>query len=201
MFDINRPILAAVALDEGSHETLLQAHNLACSYNIELHVCHVLPEIFAVGPLFPHFHLSDALKLAELEAGVRDALLERIQKLAGRVATQAVIRIEQGTVQVGILRAAESIDAGALVVGGKVDRQGLPILGPAAELVVRHAHCPVLVARASSRVLSATDFSDPSLPAVEAGAVEARRRKTDLAGNYFQIPNFHLQEGVRTCQK
>lgn len=155
MFHINRPILATAALDERSHETLLRAHNLAYSYNIEL---HVLPKIFAVRPLFPHFHLSHALKLAKLEAGVRGALLERIQKVTGRVANQAVITIEQGKVHAGILRAAESIDGGALVVGGKVDRQGLPILGPAAELGVRHAHCPVLVARASSqgRVLSAT---------------------------------------------
>jgi universal stress protein A len=29
-------------------------------------------------------------------------------------------------------------------------------------------------------VLAATDFSDPALPAVEAGAAEARRRKADL---------------------
>lgn len=183
MFQIKRPIMAAVALDEGSHETLLQAHNLACSYNVELHVCHVLPEIFEVRPLFPHLHLDDALKLAELEAGVYSTLLERIQKVTGRIATQVVITIEQGTVHEGILRGAESIDAGAVVVGGKIDRQGVPMLGRVAELVVRHAHCPVLVARPSplGRILAATDFSDLSLPVVEAGAAEAGRRNADLA--------------------
>ncbi len=182
MFQINRPIMAAVALDEGSHGPRLQAHNLACSYNVELHVGHVLPEIFEVRPLFPHLHLDDALKLAELEAGVYSALLERIQKVASRIATQVVITIEQGAVHAGILRGAENIDAGAVVVGGKVDRQGVPMLGRAAELVVRYAHCPVLVARPSSlgRVLTATDFSDPSLPAVESGAAEAGRHNADL---------------------
>ena len=82
----------------------------------------------------------------------------------------------------GILRAAERIGAGAVVVGGKVDHRGLHILGNAAEHVVRYAHCPVIVARPSpeGKVLAATDFSDPALPAVEAGAAEARRRKADL---------------------
>jgi universal stress protein A len=69
-----------------------------------------------------------------------------------------------------------------VVVGGKVDHGGLHILGSSAEHVVRYANCPVLVARRSpaGKILAATDFSDPALPAVEAGATEARRRKTDL---------------------
>ena len=93
------------------------------------------------------------------------------------------IEIEQGTVHAGILRAAENIGAGAVVVGGKVDHTGLHILGSSAEHVVRYANCPVLVARPSpaGKILAATDFSDPALPAVEAGAAEARRRKADLA--------------------
>jgi nucleotide-binding universal stress UspA family protein len=183
MVYINGPVVAAVDLEDSSHEILCQANDLASFYNVELHVCHVLPEIFAVRPLFPQLHLDDALKLAELEAAVRSALLERIQKETGRESTQVVIAVEQGTAHAGILRFAESIHAGVIVVGGKFDRQGLPMLGRAAELVVRYAHCPVLVARASppGKVLAATDFSDPSLPAVEAGAAEARRRKIDLA--------------------
>lgn len=182
MFQINGPVVAAVDLDDRSHEILGQANNFARFYNVELSVCHVLPEIFAVRPLFPQLHLGDALKLAELEAAVRSALLERIQKETGRGPTQVVIAVEQGTAHAGILRFAESIHAGAIVVGGKADSQGLPMLGRAAELVVRYAHCPVLVARASplGMVLAATDFSDPSMPAVEAGDAEAGRRKTDL---------------------
>jgi nucleotide-binding universal stress UspA family protein len=183
MFHIKGPVLAAVDLDDRSLEILRQAHDFARFYNVELYVCHVLPEIFAVRPLFPQLHLDDALKLAEIEAAVRNALLERIQKETGRGLTQVVSAVEQGTVHAGILRFAESISAGAIVVGGKSDHDGLPMLGRAAELVVRYAHCPVLVARASppGKVLVATDFSDPSLPAVEAGDAEAGRFKTDLA--------------------
>ena len=92
------------------------------------------------------------------------------------------IEIEQGTVHAGILRAADKIGAGAVVVGGKIDHTGLHILGSSAEHVVRYANCPVLVARHSpeGKVLAATDFSDLALPAVEAGATEARHRTADL---------------------
>jgi nucleotide-binding universal stress UspA family protein len=92
------------------------------------------------------------------------------------------IEIEQGTVHAGILRAAKNIGAGAVVVGGKIDHRGRHILGSSGEHVVRYANCPVLVARHSpkGKVLAATDFSDPALPAVEAGATEARHRRADL---------------------
>ena len=182
MFQIKGPILAAMDLNKGSDEVLRQADALARSYNVKLSVCHVLPEIFAVRPLYPQLHLDDALKLSELEAGVRDALLARIRAVTAREPSQIEIEIEQGTVHAGILRTAENIGAGAVVVGGKVDHNGLHYPGSTAEHVVRYANCPVLVARPSpaGKILAATDFSDPSLPAVEAGATEARRRKADL---------------------
>jgi nucleotide-binding universal stress UspA family protein len=89
------------------------------------------------------------MKLSELEAAVRDALLKRIRTATGREPHQIEIEIERGTGHAGILRAAENIGAGAVVVGGKVDRKGLHMLGNAAEQVVRYANCPVLVARSS----------------------------------------------------
>jgi nucleotide-binding universal stress UspA family protein len=183
MFQIKGPILAAMDVEKGSEELLRQADALARSYKVKLSVCHVLPEIFAVQPLFPQLHLGDALKLYDLEASVRDALLKRIRTVTGREPPQIEIEIEQGTVHAGILRAADNIGAGAVVVGGKIDHTGLHILGSSAEHVVRYANCPVLVARHSpaGKVLAATDFSDPALPAVEAGATEAQHRKADLA--------------------
>jgi len=183
MFQIKGPILAAMDINKGSDELLRQADALARSYKVKLSVCHVLPEIFSVHPLFPQLQLNDALKLSDLEAAVRDALLKRIQSVTARKPPQIEIEIEQGTVHAGILRVADNIGAGAVVVGGKVDHKGLHILGSSAEHVVRYANCPVLVARHSpaGKILAATDFSDLALPAVEAGAAEARRRKVDMA--------------------
>jgi len=182
MFQIEGPILAAIDLDKGSNEILRQADALAHSYKVKLAVCHVLPEIFAVHPLFPQLELSDALKLCDLEAAVRDALMKRVRTVTDRKELQIEIEIERGTVHAGILRAADKIGAGAVGVGGKVDHKGLHILGSSAEHVVRYASCPVLVARHSPEgtILAATDFSEPALPAVEAGATEARHRKASL---------------------
>jgi len=201
-------------LDDGSDEPLRQADALARSHKVKLSVCHVLPEIFSVWPLFPQLHLDEALNRSGLEASVRDALLKRIRAVTTRKSSQTEIEIEQGTVHAGILRAAERIGAGAVVVGGKVDPKGLHILGNAAEHVVRYADCPVLVARPSpaGKVLVATDFSDPALPAVEAGAAEARRRKADLTilhaidllpvmstyyGEFFDMPPMDLSDRMR----
>jgi nucleotide-binding universal stress UspA family protein len=57
------------------------------------------------------------------------------------------------------------------------------VLGSVADRVVRYAHCSVLVARppnAVGHVLAATDLSERALPAVEAAALEARRRGARL---------------------
>src|SRR5512135_3811497 len=145
MFQVKGPILAAMDLDKGSDDLLRQADTLARWYHVKLSVCHVLPEIYAVRPLFPQLHLDDALKLSELEAAVRDALLARIRTVTARKPPQIEIEIEQGTVHAGILRAADNIGAGMVVVGGKVDYRGPHILGSTAEHVVRYANCPVLV--------------------------------------------------------
>jgi nucleotide-binding universal stress UspA family protein len=214
MFQIKGPVLAAMDLDKGSNELLRQADALARSYKVKLYACHVLPEIFAVEPLFPQLHLSDALKLQDLEAAVRDALLKRIRTVTDREPQEIEIEIEQGTVHAGILRAADKIGAGAVVVGGKLDHTGLHLLGSSAEHVVRYAKCPVLVARHShaGKVLAATDFSDHALPAVEAGAAEARHRKADLViihavdplsamsplyGDFYSIPPMDFSDQMR----
>jgi hypothetical protein len=69
--------------------------------------------------------------------------------------------LETGTPHVGLLRQAEQIRAGVVVVWP----------GSAATDVVRHAGTAVLVARRSPRgpVVGASDFSDPSLPAFARG--------------------------------
>jgi nucleotide-binding universal stress UspA family protein len=214
MFQIKGPILAAMDLDKGSDELLRQADALARSYKVKLSVCHVLPEILTVQSFFPQLQLNDALKLRDLEAAVRDTLLKRIRTVTAREPAQIEIEIEQGTVHAGILRVADSIGAGAVVVGGKVDHTGLHILGSSAEHVVRYAQCPVLVARHSpaGKILAATDFSDPALPAVEAGAAEARHSKVDLAiihaidllpvvspfyGDFYGAPPIDLSDQMR----
>lgn len=183
MYQNNGPVLAALSLDHESHEVLRQADAVARYYNVDLIVCHVLPEICAMRPLFPHLQLDDTLKFTELEAFIQERLAELIRQDTMRALPEVSVVIEQGTAHAGILRAAERIEAGMLVVGGKLEENGQRTMGRSAGIVLRDAHCPVLVARPSleGKVLSATDFSDPSTPAVEAGVAEAIRRGVDLA--------------------
>jgi nucleotide-binding universal stress UspA family protein len=183
MFQIKGPILAAAAFDEVSEEVIRQADAMARSYKVGLCICHVLAEICAVRPLFPYLHMDDALKVAGLEASIHKALLKTIRNATSRSAADVSIVIEQGTVHAGILRAAERLGAGAIVIGGKTESTSMPVLGGIAERVTRHAHCPVLLVRPSpaGKILAATDFSDPSMPAIAAGAAEALRLHTEMA--------------------
>ena len=182
MFKIKGPVLAATTLDDGADEVLRQADAMARYYGVDLHVCHVLPEILAVRPLFPHLHVDDVLKVTELEAYARETILDRALAITGRGAGEVRVTIERGTPHSGILSAADQIHAGAIVVGGNASENDHAAPSRTAERVVRHAPSPVLVVRAprAGAILAATDFSDPALPAVEAGVVEARRRGMDL---------------------
>lgn len=80
--------------------------------------------------------------------------------------------VDSGTPHAGLLTRADAAGAGLIVLGP----------GRTADRVVRHATVPTLIARHSPRgiVIGATDFSDPSMPALEAAAAEAERRGSHL---------------------
>lgn len=166
------PVLVAVDLSDGADEALRQAHALARSLAMPLHVCHVLPELVRVRMLFPQLQQQDASDLQALERRATETIAARVQAVTGRSSNEYSVSIDAGSPHAGILQQAEEIRPGVLVLGA----------GDVAERVVRHAPCPVLVARPSPRgkVLGATDFSDPSLPAVEAAVSEAKRRGVPL---------------------
>jgi nucleotide-binding universal stress UspA family protein len=126
---------------------------------------------------------GSAFSRIESDASIRDHLLQRILAVTSRQPKEVYLTIEHGRVYRGILRAAMRMKAGAVVIGGKYDRRGLPVRGSTAERIVQHAHCIVFVARHScaGKVLAATDFSNPTLPVIEAAAVEACNRRADLA--------------------
>ena len=123
--------------------------------------------------LFPQFRQADAGVQRQLEDEASQLVGRRVRDFTGRTHEEVRVVLESGSPNAGILRVAEETRAGVLVVGP----------GGVAERVVRHASCAVLIARRSGPgvVLAATDFSDPSLPAVAAGAAEAARRGVEFA--------------------
>jgi nucleotide-binding universal stress UspA family protein len=165
------PVLVAVDLEPGSHEAVRQAHELADALESPLFVCHVLPKL-AVRMLFPQLKGYGKSRRG-MESDVARAAAARVRALTGRRPEGLRVLVETGSAHAGILRQAEALGAGLVVMGA----------GGVAERVARRASCPVLIARPSpaGTVLAATDFSDPSLPAIAAGAAEAARRGRPLA--------------------
>jgi nucleotide-binding universal stress UspA family protein len=174
-------ILAAFDFSEPSAVALEQARTMAADSGT-LALCHVLPIMYDTQPLFPQYHEAAMLQIAQREAELRAALEEHAAALGGAHGVE--LFVEKGVPYAEICRRAEAWNADRIVVGSH-GRGGIArvLLGSVAERVVRHAHCSVHVARPTENsgvVLAATDLSDPSLPAVKAGAEEARRRGARL---------------------
>lgn len=179
---MTKRILVATDLSESSSEALRQGDALAAASGAELSVCHVLPYLLGVSTLFPQRNAENALRIGNIEGEVRRAVEAQVAACMPR--RTAEVFIARGSEYAGVLHRAEEWTADLIVVGSQ-GRTGLPrvLLGSVAERILRHANCAVLVARPTLTrgvVLVATDLSDPSMPAVAAGAVEARRRKAKL---------------------
>lgn len=167
------PVLAATDLTEGSDAAIRQGQQMAASLGAAFHVCHVLPEAYRVRVLFPQHAGIDEATQAALHEKARAALRQRIEAVTGGTAADIALELDSGSAHAGIAETASRLGAGVIVMGA----------GKTAARVARSMETPILVARPSSpggAVLGATDFSDPSLPAIRAAADEARRRKVKL---------------------
>lgn len=171
--ELHGPVLAATDLSDAADAVLRQGRAMASQIGAPYIVCHVLPEAFGVRVLFPQDAGRDPSVMAALEQKATEAVRQRLDAIAPGEAAAIPIELDTGTVHAGILRVADRVGAGVIVIGP----------GAAAARIARSADVPVLVARpspAGGGVLGATDFSDPSLPALQVAAAEARKRGTTL---------------------
>ena len=168
---LHGPVLVGSHLTPAADEALRQAHILARDIESKLIVCHVLPELLRVRMLFPQWGGIDPAFEKAITTKAREALERQVAAL-GDARGEVELVLDSGTPHAGLLRQADQAGAGVIVLGS----------GKVADFVVRHATVPVLVARPSPRgvVIGATDFSDPSLPALDTAASEARRRGAAL---------------------
>lgn len=178
MSRVFRKVLVATDFSDTSLVAVRQALDLASGG--ELAVCHVIRDGINMQPLFPQDSQVDVTALMEFETRVRDELARRLEEIVGDRNQTLTLFVERGEPYAEVVRRAEAWGAD-LVVTGAHGESGVPriMLGRVAERVVRAAVSPVLVVREGTGrgvVLAATDLSDPSLPAVSAGAAEARRR-------------------------
>jgi nucleotide-binding universal stress UspA family protein len=172
-------VLIASDLSEASDEALKQGVEMAAGGPVAL--CHVMPDL-GTHALWAQDYGLDVNKQLELQPRVAEALRGQFARVFPE-AQPPDLFIEQGSEYDQILHRAEAWHA-QLIALGTHGKKGLRrwLLGSVADQVVRAARCRVLVARPSPRgaVLAATDLTEPGLPAIEAAAAEAVRRKSKL---------------------
>lgn len=175
--------LVATDLSEAADEAIRRAHALAKPGD-SLAVCHVVPHLQNVSPLFPQNTQSTVFDTSSLLATAAQAVSRRVHELTARADSEFEVFVDQGLDYVEVTRRGQSWNADRVVVGshGQTALSRM-LLGSTAENIVRYAPCPVLIARSGDGpgpVVAATDLSDPSLPALMAGDAEARQRGVRL---------------------
>jgi nucleotide-binding universal stress UspA family protein len=167
------PVLVGTDLTEAAEAAMREGAQLAHALDGHLIVCHVIPELVPDGSLFHEFRRAN-LKAEEWIIGkAREAVQAHVESLLpAQTSLRVDIVLDSGSPHIGLLRHAMQTHAGVVVTGP----------GLSAMEVARHAEAAVLVARSprGGPVVGATDFSDPSLPAVHMAASEARRRGVPL---------------------
>lgn len=179
-----RNILVATDLSVSADAAIREADRWARTSEAELSVCHVMPVLETVDPLFPQLGQEVAQRLPNLRDRVTEEIEARMRQLVGREPGQYALILEGGKPHVGILGAADQVRADLVVVASRgLSGVSRLLAGSVAARVIRHAHAPVLLVRPSPKtgiVLAATDFSTPAREALEEGAAWATRLGGEL---------------------
>jgi nucleotide-binding universal stress UspA family protein len=136
---------------DGSDEAKLAtqaATELSRETGSEVHLVYVLP---MPAQLIGHHLYSDEMRESLIGGAERDAetfLKEQAEKISSDGGKLADTHLRSGDPDKEILRAAEALGVGLIVIGsrglGAITRT---LIGSVSDSVVRHAHCPVFVVR------------------------------------------------------
>ncbi len=136
---------------DGSDEAKLAsqaATELSRETGSEVHLVYVLP---MPAQLIGHHLYSDEMRESLIGGAERDAetfLKEQAEKVSSDGGKVADTHLRSGDPDKEILRAAEALGVGLIVIGsrglGAITRT---LIGSVSDSVVRHAHCPVFVVR------------------------------------------------------
>jgi nucleotide-binding universal stress UspA family protein len=140
-------LLATDGSDEGKLATQASAE-LSRDTGSEVHLVYVLP---SPAQLIGHHLYSDEVRESLIGGAERDAetfLKEQAERIGSGGGKVAETHLRSGDPDKEILRTAEGLGVGLIVVGsrglGAVSRA---LMGSVSDSVVKHAHCPVLVIR------------------------------------------------------
>jgi nucleotide-binding universal stress UspA family protein len=128
---------------DGSEESNLAAQatvELSKATGSEVHIVYVIQTIFLE-------EMSESFR-AQSEEHAQTVLGELAERMKSEGAPVAETYLRSGLPDKEIVRLAEELDAGTIVMGsrglGAIDRM---LMGSTSDSVVRHAHCPVYVLR------------------------------------------------------
>jgi universal stress protein A len=142
-------IVAALDFGESSAEVLRQSLQMAAARRgSELHVVHVLDDGGGSGPLRASRIERQNLVLERLPQRMRDHVESSAREVPGLQDVRLGVHVRIGKPPESIVQMA--VDARAdVIVTGTHGREGMQrmMLGSVAESLVRHAPCPVVVAR------------------------------------------------------
>lgn len=140
-------ILLATDGSEEAQLALDTAADLAQKTDSELHIVHVWPvvrlysnvDMALMGGVEGH---------KESKQAAQTLLDEKVQKAEKAGAKVAESYVEEGDPDREIVRLAEELEAGLIVLGSRgVGGVRRALMGSVSDSVVRHAHCPVMVVR------------------------------------------------------
>jgi nucleotide-binding universal stress UspA family protein len=141
-------ILLATDGSDESKQATQAATELSRETGSEVHVVYVLP---TPAQLIGHHTYSAEIRESLIGGAERDAetfVKEQAEKISSDGGKVAETHVRSGDPDKEILRAAEALGVGLVVVGsrglGAVSRA---LMGSVSDSVVRHAHCPVFVVR------------------------------------------------------
>lgn len=140
------PVLAAIDLAHPEHhaQILTEAQRMAETRDVQLAVVTVVPD-FGMSIVGTYFEEGAEQKALEAAA---EQLHAAVAKVLGEATDRGLPHIiAHGAAYEEILKAAEQISAGLIVMGAHRPAFRDYLLGPNAARVVRHSACSVLVLR------------------------------------------------------
>jgi nucleotide-binding universal stress UspA family protein len=198
------PTKVLLATDGSSDAELgaTTATSLAKSTDSELHVVHVWRPVPSV-----HF---DALIRQEMRREAQEILDAQVKKIEGLGATVTEVHLREGDESEEIVALAAETGVGLVAVGSRGrGRIRKLLMGSVSDAVVRHAHCPVLVARWKpvafpAKILLATDGSEEATLATQTATDLGERTGSELhVVHVGEIPPTHYPDryGYRALYK
>jgi nucleotide-binding universal stress UspA family protein len=145
-------ILVPLDFSEHSKNALVNANEIAKSYEAKIHLLHIIEET-----MHPAFSLSGKSSIFDLIPGIDEDCRKRTEKIAKETISSQVnyeIHIKGGRAASDIIKFAKENSTDLIVIAthGLTSLEHM-LLGSVTEKVVRMAHCPVFTVKSFGRSL------------------------------------------------